>query len=267
VTGREEGAVKVLLADMTWPEVRERIRPNAVAVVPVAATEQHGPHLPLETDTRLVTEFARRAAERVAATIPIVVTPTQAIGFSAHHLDFPGTLSLSMPTYVAVLVELGDCLIRHGFRKVLLLNGHGGNHEAIQVAVRQLMATHAVVAGAATYWTVARAALDAVDVAAVGGAPGHASGFETSCMLALRPELVDLGQLPTEDQSRPREADGRATLRGMGVMLTPHAGQHPASGIWGDPTLVRPDRGPIFVEAVVAALAELFVAFSRTDGY
>ena len=259
--------MKVLLAEMSWPEVGERLRPNAVAVIPVAATENHGPHLPLETDTRLVTECARRAAERVAETIPIVVAPTLTYGFSEHHLAFPGTMSLSIPTYVAVLIELAECLIRHGFRKVLYLNGHGGNHEAIQVAVRQVMARHNVVAGAATYWTVAGRALEAANVAEVGGAPGHASGFETTCMLALRPELVDLERLPKEDQSQPRESDGRTTLREMGVMFTPHASQHPASGIWGDPALVRPERGPAYVEAVVGALAELFVAFSRTEGY
>jgi creatinine amidohydrolase len=243
------------------------LRPEAVAVRPVAATEQHGPHLPLSTDTCLVTGCAVRAAERVAEAIPIVVTPTLAFGFSAHHMDFPGTLSLRMPTYLAVLTDLCECLIHHGFRKLLLLNGHGGNHEAIQVVVRQLMERHQIVAGAATYWTVARAALAAAAVEAVGGAPGHAAGFETSCMLALHPELVNLERLPSDDQSRPRPTDGRATLAGKGVMITPHAGQHPASGIWGDPALVRPDRGPVFVEAVVGALAELFVAFSRTEAY
>jgi creatinine amidohydrolase len=262
-----EDAMKVLLAEMSWPEVQERLQPNAVAVLPVAATEQHGPHLPLATDTCLVSACARQAAERVAGTIPIVVTPTLAFGFSAHHMDFPGTLSLSMPTYLAALTELCECLIHHGFRKVLLLNGHGGNHEAIQVVVRQLMERHQILAGAATYWTVARAALASADVAAVGGAPGHASGFETSCMLALHPDLVNLERLPSDDQSRPGPTDGRASLAGMGVMFTPHAGQHPASGIWGDPALVRPDRGPVLVEAVVGALAELFIAFSRTEAY
>jgi creatinine amidohydrolase len=256
-----------MIADMSWGEIKERVQPNTVVVIPVGATEQHGPHLPLGTDSYLVTASVRQAAERVADKIGILVAPTLPFGFSAHHMDFPGTLSVTIPTYVALLTELVECLIQHGLRKILLLNGHGGNHEAIQAVARQITERHRVMIGAATYWNVAHAKLEAADVKAVGGAPGHASGFETSCMLVVAPELVNLERLPREDQSIPAQNQGRRTLAGLGVMFTPHATQHPPSGIWGDPTLVRPDRGPVFVRAVVDALAELFVAFSATEGY
>jgi creatinine amidohydrolase len=263
----QEVTMKVLLAEMTRPEVEERLRPNTLAVLPVASTEQHGPHLPLATDALIVGECARRAAERVAEEMPIVVAPTLAFGFSPHHMDFAGTLSLSVPTYIAALTELSQSLIQHGFRKLLLLNGHGGNHELIQVVVRQVVARHKVVAAAASYWDVARADLEAAGSAEVGLVPGHSAGFETSCLLALRPDLVDLGRLPTDDQSQPRDTDARRTVKGMGVMVVPHASQHGASGVWGDPALVRADLGPAFLEAITAAVARLYLALSRTEGY
>ena len=259
--------MKVLMEEMTWPEVKERIRPNALVVMPVASTEQHGPHLPLSTDAELVTQCARRAAERVASEIPILVAPTLPFGFSEHHMSFPGTLTLSMPTYLAALTELCESLIRHGFRRVLLLNGHGGNQEVIQVAVRQVVARHNAVVGAASYWEVAREALQAVGVEAVGIVPGHSAGFETSCMCSLRPGLVHLEAIPQEDQSVPGEHHARRTVRAMGVMTVPHVTQNPPTGVWGDPALVRPELGAALVEAIVGALADMFLAFSRTESY
>jgi len=259
--------MKVLLAEMRWPEVRAKVEQGSVAVVPVASTEQHGPHLPIQTDARIVTDCAIQAAERIAEEVPIVVSPTLVFGFSEHHMDFPGTMSLSLPTYIAVLSELCECLVRHGFRKVLLLNGHGGNCEAIQVAARHVVANHNVVVGAATYWTVAESALAAVRAGDVGLVPGHAAGFETACMLALRPDLVDLEQMPKENQWVPLDADAQVSLRGTGVMVPGYLTNHAASGVWGDPTLLRPEQGPAFVEAIVTSLAGLYRSFARTEGY
>ena len=259
--------MKVLLAEMRWPEVKARLQPNAVAVIPVASTEQHGPHLPLQTDARIVTDCAVRAAERVADELPIVVAPTLTYGFSEHHMDFPGTMSLSLPTYISVLSELCESLVRGGFRKVLLLNGHGGNCEAIQVAARHVVAKHNAVIGAATYWDVAARALEAEHASEVGMVPGHSSGFETTCVLALRPDLVELAAMPAEDQSVPLPADCRVTLQGMNVAVPGYITYHGPSGVWGDPQLLKPERGPAYIEAIVGALADLYRAFSRTEGY
>jgi creatinine amidohydrolase len=259
--------MKVLLAELNRTEVRERLRPNAVAVLPVASTEQHGPHLPVSTDALIVSECARRAAERVAGDIPIVVAPTLAYGYSIHHTAFPGTMSLSVPTFITVLVELCEGLIGQGFGKVLILNGHGGNSELVQVAVRELTGRHEVVAAAATYWDVARERLEAAGAAQVGAVPGHSAGFETTCVLALRPELADLSLIPESDASQPGEHDARATLKGKGAMTAPYRTWGPPTGVWGDPALVRPELGPALVEAIVASLADLYVALSRTEGY
>jgi len=259
--------MRVLLAELNRTELQARLQPSAVAVLPVASTEQHGPHLPLSTDALIVSECARRAAERVAERIPIVVAPTLAYGYSLHHTSFPGTMSLSMPTFLTVLVELCESLIQMGFRKLLLLNGHGGNSEAIQVAVRQVTGRREVVAVAATYWDVARERLGQAEAATVGAVPGHSAGFETTCVLALRPELPDLALKPALDESSPRETDARHSLSGLGAFSAPYPTWGPRTGVWGDPSLVRPDLGPALIEAIVSSLADLYLAVSRTEGY
>ncbi len=130
--------MKILLAEMSWPEVKERLQPNALAVVPVAATEQHGPHLPVMTDTRLGHEVAVRAARIAWPTRPTVVTPVVWSGLSEHHMAFGGTLILSHATFRAVLHDLIHALARHGFRDVLISNSHGGNIVAMQQIADEL---------------------------------------------------------------------------------------------------------------------------------
>jgi len=260
---REGGSTQ--LAEMTWPEVQGLVEQEALVILPTASTEQHGPHLPLSTDAIIVGECVRRAAERVADRTPIVVAPTLPYGFSEHHMLFPGTMTFSVTNYLAALIDLCESLVRHGFQHVLLVNGHGGNQEIVMVAVREIMSRHRVVIGAADYWTIAREALEAAGASQVGLVPGHSAGFETSCMLALRPDLVRLDRLPAEDRSRPGERDARRTVKALGIMTAPHREQQPDTGVWGDPALVRADLGAAFVEAIVGALAEAFLAFAGTD--
>ncbi|NPV08596.1 MAG: creatininase family protein [Anaerolineae bacterium] len=262
-----DSSAKVMLTEMTWPEVGELVGRGALVVLPVASTEQHGPHLPLSTDAVILSECVRRAAERVRHRIPIAVAPTLPFGFSEHHMAFPGTLSLSVSAFLAALTDLCQSLIRHGFRRVLLVNGHGGNREVVQVAVRQVMSQHRAVIGATDYWEVAGPALEAAGAGQVGLVPGHSAGFETTCMLALRPDLVHLDRLPTTDLSVPTATDARSTVKPLGVMTAPHREQRPETGVWGDPTLVRPELGPALVQAIVHSLADVFEAFARTEGH
>ena len=116
-----------------------------------------------------------------------MVAPTLAFGFSEHHMDFPGTLTLSIPTYIAAVTEVCESLVRHGCRKLLLLNGHGGNHELAQVVVRQMVARHELVIGAASYWDVALPALRRIGAEALGLIPGHSAGLRDGLHVGAAP--------------------------------------------------------------------------------
>lgn len=179
----------LLFSELTRTEISQHASTH-IALMPVGATEQHGPHLPVGTDTFAVEEIVHSAATAIHDEIPVIVTPTLAFGSSHHHLQFGGTFSLKTETYYALLTDLVESLITDGFKRVILINGHGGNQELIQLVVRDLALIHPVVLGAASYWTMAQEEITATGALDIARMPGHAGHFETSLMMALKPELV-----------------------------------------------------------------------------
>jgi creatinine amidohydrolase len=180
---------------MTRDEAGEAFGQGAMVLLPTGSIEQHGPHLPVMVDTAVVTHVARAAGAQAAREVPLVVAPTVHFGVSHHHLAFAGTMSLTSGQYVDCVKELVRCLYRNGVRRVFLLNGHGGNQHPNGVIAHALAHEEGLelTVGEASYWTVAAQALIDAGAREVGpGYPGHAGGFETSLMLALRPDLVQL---------------------------------------------------------------------------
>ena len=171
--GGRDGAmppVPLLFEELTRVELRE-IAPAALAVLPVGATEQHGPHLPSGTDAMHAEHVARAAAAQIAARTPVVVTPTLAFGSSPHHLPFGATLSLTSQTFSSVLHDLCTSLIGTGFRQIFILNGHGGNHELIQIVARDLALADPVSVAAGSWWSIAWDALVAGGACEAGPLP------------------------------------------------------------------------------------------------
>ena len=176
---------------------REELRllaPTTLVVLPLGATEQHGPHLPVGTDYYTVEHLGLEAAKAAAKQIPVVVAPALPYGCSEHHLPFGATLSLQTEVYYRVVCDLLRSLALDGFRSVFLLNGHGGNHELIQLAARDTALKHPILVGAASYWHLAWEGLVGLDAHQGAGLPGHAGRFETSVMLALRGPMVSSKQ-------------------------------------------------------------------------
>src|ERR1700722_8423347 len=126
-----------LFAEMNREQLRAAAA-ESLAILPIGATEQHGPHLPTGTDSFAVEAIAREAALAVPNDIPAIVTPTLPFGSSHHHFIFGATLSLSTETYYRVLCELIESLVTDGFTRIFLVNGHGGNHELAQLAARDM---------------------------------------------------------------------------------------------------------------------------------
>lgn len=176
------------LADLTWTDVAALPRSTPV-VIPIAAVEQHGHHLPVFTDSYLLGEVVRRAALSLSA--DVLFAPLMWLGNSEHHLDFAGTLSASPRVYLDLLRDLVENFLFHGFPRIVLLNGHGGNMVPSQQAMFEIRQRHRersdLLLLSATYWSLGA---DRLDGDWVQAEMGHACEWETSMMLRLRPELV-----------------------------------------------------------------------------
>jgi creatinine amidohydrolase len=179
---------------LAWPDLAERVSAAAVVLVPVGATEQHGPHLPLTTDTLIAERLCRAAADRTGA----LVAPAIPVGCSyGHGTRIPGTISLTPEQLIAIARQYVDWIARSGFRRILFVNAHAGNSAALSVATDYLRLERAdLQVGAIDWWDLdpeLRAAMltDGQDV--------HANRAETSMMLALAPELVHLDRMSTAD--------------------------------------------------------------------
>jgi mycofactocin precursor peptide peptidase len=228
----------VLLSSARWPEVETG--PRQMLVVPVGSLEQHGPHLPLDTDTRI----AAAVAARVCAARPGAgLAPPVAIGASGEHADFPGTLSIGQAALSALLVELGRHASRH-WPSMLLVNGHGGNVAAIRDALDTL---HAEGRACAVWHAGARPSL----LAAAGLTlvpDAHAGRVETSIMLALAPHDVRL-ELAAAGDTRP-VSELMPALRASGVRALS------GNGVLGDPAGASAAEGEALLAALAADLAE-----------
>src|SRR5580700_10194809 len=168
-------------------ELRERARSDALVIVPVGSIEQHGPHLPVEVDSMLGETVALRTAKNLAPGGPVVVLPMLWTGLSEHHMSFGGTITLDVATFTAVIEGICTSIVRHGFRRIALLNGHGGNDNALRVCADELAPKLGVPIVQLTYWHAAAEPIAAL--LETQTSLRHACEAETSMMMALRPNL------------------------------------------------------------------------------
>ncbi len=252
--------MRILLEELTRDEARAAA-PDALLVLPVGATEQHGPHLPVGVDTYAVTHIARAAAAEIAGQLPVLVAPTLPFGSSHHHLPFGGTLSLGTETYYRLLTDLAESLIVGGFRRIFILNGHGGNSELIQLVARDLALKHAAHLAAAPYWTIAWDALVAAQAYASAGLPGHAGTFETALMLALHPQLV---REPRPHRDTPVGADPRGFQPYRAEL---HGAWQRIDGYTDSPDQASAEQGQRYLALIVREVARALVEFyGRCEG-
>ncbi|WP_162251310.1 creatininase family protein [Paenibacillus sp. Root444D2] len=235
--------------------------PETTVVLPVAAIEQHGPHLPVHVDSIIAENISIAAASQANQEIPILVCPAIVYGASHHHLIYPGALSLSTETLLRVLNDLTDSLVSSGFRRIYLLNSHGGNEECVRLAARELALRHPVIAGAASYWTIAwEAILREGRAASLGIVPGHAGGFETSLMMALHPELVQTDQLPLPLQrSIPTVPKDPAA----GPLVQRHGSWAAIDGYSDNAGQANAEHGKLLIDLINRAVAAEFVRFHQ----
>lgn len=177
----------LLLEELGWPDVEAYLRTDDRLILVVGSCEQHGRHLTFATDVWQPWEIARRLSERTG----VLLAPPINYGMSLHHLGFPGSLSLRPDTLSSLITDLLESAYEHGFRHILLLNGHGGNTAPIRVALTEaLHELHGLEVWAADWWRAPE--VEAVFREAFGSGPAHADVGETSAVLAIRPDVVRL---------------------------------------------------------------------------
>lgn len=244
---------------LTSPQIKTLSRTIPV-VLPIAATEQHGPHLPLATDHIIGRHFAHKLHEQLPE--QVLILPALPVGCSEHHMAFVGTLTFSHHTFATMIVEILASVAAHGFTNLVILNAHGGNQAIGQVALEMFGARYPecrVVM--ATWWRLASQAL--LDITETGpGGVGHACEFETSLLLHIAPELVQREQITAGGNQPTFEWAEADMLRGANASLFRAMDVMTTNGVYGDPTAASAAKGAEVEAAVIQALKAMILSLS-----
>ncbi len=233
-------------------QLREHAQRDAVVIVPIAALEQHGPHLPVEVDSLLGETVAVRTARKAAALgTPTLTLPVLWTGISEHHMSFGGTVTLDFAAFSALVDGVVRSVLRHGFRRIVLLNAHGGNENALRTITDDLTPKLGVPIVQFTYWYAAAVAI--AKILETQGGLQHACEAETSMMMAVRPDLVATDRIPlAKSNSTPDVSD----VVGGGVYRWRTIGSRSGSGVIGNPEAASAEKGERLFEAIAEALAK-----------
>ena len=232
---------------------------RTVAVLPLGATEQHGPHLPLSVDTVLVEGVLNAALTHLAATDPVLVLPTQTVGLSTEHTAFAGTLHLSPQTLIQVWCDIGASVARAGVKKLLMFNAHGGNVGLMDVVARELRAQHGLIVYSCSWYNLPLDASVMAQFSAEEHRFGiHAGDIETSMMLALSLERVDMAQARDFASASQERAKHFAILgNGKSAKLGWHMQDYSPHGAVGNASAATAAKGEALVQSAGEQLALL----------
>ena len=238
---------------------RSGLAAQTVAILPVGAVEQHGPHLPLKVDTALVEGVVDAALPLMAADVPVLVLPTQAIGLSLEHQDYAGTLSLSPATLLAVWTALGVCVARAGVKKLLIFNAHGGNVSSMDIVARQPRMQCGLLVYHSSWFNLPQpAGVNEAFSAHEHRFGVHGGETETSMMLHLAPELVRMEHarnFASSSEVRARQfpilGNGKSAKLGWAMQ------DYNPQGAAGNAAAADAQRGQALVQGAAASLAQL----------
>jgi len=250
--------------EFTWPEIREAVAENRVAVLPVGTVEQHGPHLPLVTDVLTATEMSRMAVER--SPHEAVLMPSVYYSFNEHHMDFPGTIAVEGPTIVNYVTDIGKSLAHHGFRKILLVNGHGSNVPFLDVAARNITNKTDAICAMVSWWSlIPKALLEELRESEFPGGMAHGCELETSVLLYLRGDLVQFEKAKHDINFQSTEFFYWDLASPSPVVFQEWFSRYSKTGTVGDPTKATKEKGEKFVKAVVERMVALLKEFRARE--
>ena len=238
---------------------------QTVAVLPVAAIEQHGPHLPVSVDTTLINGVIEASLAHLPADLPVLFMPTQQVGKSNEHIRYPGTLTLSAQTLIQVWMELGACVARAGIKKLVLFNSHGGQVSVMDIVARDLRTAHDLMVFSTNWYS-----LPLGDEVISQFTPDehrfgiHAGDMETSMMLALREKYVDMAhaqhfRTQSEERAKNYPILGNGTTAKLGWQMQ----DYNPFGAAGDAASATAAKGHALIDAAGLQLAKLLQEVSR----
>ena len=232
---------------------------QTVAVLPVAAIEQHGPHLPVSVDTSLVNGVIEAALPHLPDSLPVLFMPTQQVGKSNEHIRYPGTLTLSAQTLISMWMELGACVARTGIKKLVLFNSHGGQVSVMDIVARDLRTAHDLIVFSSNWYTLPLGdAVMNLFTPAEHRFGIHAGDMETSMMLALREKYVDMQHAQHfHTQAEERAKNYPILGNGAAAKLGWQVQDYNPYGAAGDATLATAAKGHAVIEAAGLQLARL----------
>lgn len=249
-----------MLEDMTWEELSEVLKETNTVIIPVGSTEQHGPHLPLAADTIQVVEMAKGTVARLAKEgIKVVAGPTLSLGAAPYHMPFPGTINLRTSTLEAVIKDVCRSLHHHGFRRFVLLLGHGGNLSVMQTATQDLAVEFPDARWVFLNW-LPWSESKYPDILRSKKSEGHSGEGETARVLVTHPNLVQMNRARVYYSQEADDAESKDhPLMGGGIMQAwPNWQDFAPFGSVGDPTLATAETGQksydVIVDWIVAAM-------------
>lgn len=250
--------MKYRYGEMTWPEIKEASDAKRLAVVPIATLEDHGLHLPVDTDLRLCSTVCELAVARIPERA--LVIPAIAHGYSPHHMDFPGAITIGAETLIRYGVDVCKSLSHHGFERILIVNGHGSNTPFCDIIARLSTIEGGALTAAVNYWAApgVREVAESLRESEKIGGMNHACEFETSLYLAIAPELVDMSKAVHEISHRPSKNYWTDLIGGDGPLAMMEAWSALSeSGVMGDPTKATAEKGRKLLDAAVNGIIEL----------
>lgn len=244
------------LRDLAWrhlraPDLSALANLDAVVLLPIGSMEQHGPHMAVDTDSLLAETVSLRAARLIADTHPIVVAPTVWTGMSEHHMGFGGTITVSFETFAAVLRDVCRSIQRHGFTRIMMVNGHGGHQAPLQVLVGELAQALDHRVEAMTYWALDASRQAYAAILEDQSRVLHAGEAETSMMLAISPASVE--------EEPMRRAPNEAFTRAVGEGVYRYTGFHEftQTGVNGVTKNASAAKGEALLAASAQAVAQV----------
>jgi len=246
----------------SWQEVGEMDRASTTILLPLGSTEQEGTHLPLGVDTFVAESLANEVAKKTG----VLVGPVLPLGYSEWFMEFSGTISLKLETLTQILREYTSCLIHHGFRKLIFINGHAGNSTAVDVVARECTMSRSAQIAMVEIWKLANSlAEDIPDLKEKSFK--HAGEIMTSVMLYLHPDMVTMERAKVEyvksgqGPFKAKSSLGLADFKGMEIKVYEGAKTLTESGIMGDPLSATAQKGELIFSALKSYLIEMVTHF------